>query len=47
MSKKESNDKVWEEIHDKCDEIYTKIVEKKKRQTKSKKKEVVAATEIK
>lgn len=28
---------VWQEMNDKCDEIITKIVEKKKRQTKKQK----------
>ena len=47
MTKQKSNDEVWKDIHDKCEEIHTKIVEKKKRQTKKAKKETVAAAEIK
>lgn len=39
-----SNDEVWQDIHNKCEEIHTKIVEKKKRRTKVKKETVAAAT---
>lgn len=41
-----SNDQVWQDIHEKCEEIHVKIVEKKKRRSK-KSKSTIAASEIK
>lgn len=35
---------VWQEMNNKCDEIITKIVEKKKRQTKKQKQAAASAT---